>query len=389
MLIVDLLIVCLTVAVAVWGYSRGVTAGSLLAIGFAAGALLGSRLAPLVLSGGLHDSFAPVLALPGALVLGGAAAAAGERVSDRVLIWFERRGYVLNGVGGGLLAATLWLVAVWVIAAVAVSFDDLEDPVRDSAVVDELTAALPPPGPILDPVERSDSLPRLAGPRPGVHAASGAIRRDRDVRAAARSVVKMGGRRCDHHQLGGSGWIARNGIVVTNAHVVNGANEITAQVEGRGPRHKATPVWYDERDDIAILTVPGIRGVPALAMARAPELGTAAAVLGFPRNRPYTVTAARLGNTTRIPGFRLRGESHNKREVTSFVGRVVRAGNSGGPVVDGQRRVVTMVRGRRRHGHGSYGVPVKAIRSALDRALPRVRAGARAATARCKALPYG
>lgn len=198
----------------------------------------------------------------------------------------------------------------------------------------------------------------------------------------------MGGRRCDHHELGGSGWIAGNGIVVTNAHVVNGANEITVQVEGRGREHKATPVWYDERDDIAILTVPGIRGVPALAMARRPEPGTAAAVLGFPRNRPYTVTAARLGKTTRIPGFRLRGESYSKREVTSFVGRVGAAGNSGAPVVDGNRRVVTMVRGRRRHGHGSYGVPVETVRRALNRALPRVRAGARADTSKCRALPY-
>ena len=135
-------------------------------------------------------------------------------------------------------------------------------------------------------------------------------------------------------------------------------------------------------EDIAILTVPGTRGVRALAIARDPEPGTDAAVLGFPRNGPYTVTAARLGNTTRIPGFRLQGESYNRRAVTSFRGHV-RPGNSGGPVVDDERRVVTMVRGGRRGGHGSFGVPVKAIRSALDRARPRVRSGSRASTGHC------
>ena len=225
MLIVDLLIACLTVAIALWGYSRGVTAASLLALGFVAGALLGSRLAPLALSGGLHDPLAPVLALPGALVLGAATAAAVERISHGLLYWIYRRGDVLNRVGAGLLAASLWLVAVWLVGAVAASFDGLEDSVRDSAVVDELVAMLPPPGPILDPVERSDPLPLPAGPRPGVRAPSGAIKRDPDVRAAARSVVKMRGTRCGHHALGGSGWIAGNGIVVTNVHVVNGAND--------------------------------------------------------------------------------------------------------------------------------------------------------------------
>ena len=385
MLIVDLVIVCLTVAVAVWGYSRGVTAGGLVAIGFAAGALLGSRLAPLVLEDGLHDPFAPVLALPGALVFGAAGAAAVERVTDRVLDGIERRGNVLDGVAGGLLAVTLCLVAVWVIGAVAVSFDDLEDSVRDSAVVDELTAALPPPGPLLDPVERRDQLPLLAGPRPGVRAATPTIKRDRDVEVAARSVVKMSGSACGKG-LGGSGWIAGDGIVVTNAHVVEGADEIKAQVRGRGRTHDATPVWYDDRNDLAILTVRGIRGVPALAMARDPEPGTPAAVLGFPGGGPYTVTAARLGNTTRIPGFRFEGGSYNKREVTTFVGRS-RPGNSGGPVVDGERRVVTMVRGGRRGGHGSYGVPIKFVRSALDRARPRIRAGRRASTGHCDDTP--
>ena len=387
MLIVDLMIACLTVAIAVWGYSRGVTAASLLALGFVAGALLGSRLAPLVLSGGLHDPLAPVLALPGALVLGAAAAAAVERISNGLLGWIHRRGDVLNRVAGGLLAASLWLVAVWLVGVVAASFDSLEDSVRDSAVVDELVAMLPPPGPILDPVQRGNPLPLPAGPRPGVRAAGAAIKRDPDVRAAARSVVKMRGTRCEHHPLGGSGWIAGDGIVVTNAHLVNGANEIKVQVEGRGRIHDATPVVYDERDDIAILTVPGIRGVPALAVARDPEPGTAAAMLGFPRDWPYTVTAVRLGNTASIPGFRLRGQGHHGREVTSFFGRV-RQGNAGSPVVDGERRVVTMVRGVGRGAHRSYGVPVKAVRSALDRGRPRARTGTRADTDTCKRRPY-
>lgn len=369
MLIVDLLIVCLTVAVAVRGYFRGVTQPGLLLAGFATGALVGSRVAPLILNGGLHDPFAPVLALPGALLLGAVGAAIVERLSYRALRRLRRRD-LLDGLGGGLLAAVLCLAAVWVVGAVAGGVDSLEDSVRDSAVIDELNAVLPPPGPVLKAVERTDRLPMLAGPKPGVGAANVAIKRDPDVLAAARSVVSVsaGGHA---HGRGGSGWIAADGIVVTNAHVVECSDDTTVQVEGKGQPHAAEVTWYDDVNDIAVLRAPGVSGVPALPIDVDPEPGTAAAALGFPRGGPYEVTPARLGNTSRIPGFRLQGDKYEKRDVTSFRGGI-RPGNSGGPVVDGERRVVTMVFGGREGGHGSYGVPTARIRRALDRAGPRV-----------------
>jgi hypothetical protein len=69
--IVDLIIVGLMVAVAVWGYSQGVSVGVLIFLGFGGGAVIGFRVAPLVLDGGLRDPFAPVIAVPAALLFGG------------------------------------------------------------------------------------------------------------------------------------------------------------------------------------------------------------------------------------------------------------------------------------------------------------------------------
>lgn len=341
-------------------------------LGFAAGALLGSRVAPLVLSGGLHDPLAPVLALPGALLCGALGAAAAERLSYGALKRLHRRD-VLDGLCGGLLAATLWLVTVWLVGAVAASLDSVKESLRDSSVIEELNAVVPPPGPLLNPAERTDPLPLLAGPRPGVRPASTAIKHDPQVRAAAPSVVKVTGTACGRG-MQGTGWIAANGIVVTNAHVVQGSDDTHVQLEGKGHRHPAESIWYDEVNDVAIFRVPGVRGVPALPIDVKPKPGTAAAALGFPGGGRYTVKPARVGNTWRIPGFRLEGGRFVRRVVTSFLAGV-RPGNSGGPVVDGERRVVTMVFGGRQGGHGSYGVPTGVMRKALDRAGPGVDTG--------------
>ena len=56
---------------AVWGYQQGLIAGALSLVGFAAGALIGSRLGPLLLADGSHSPYAPLTALLGAVLLGG------------------------------------------------------------------------------------------------------------------------------------------------------------------------------------------------------------------------------------------------------------------------------------------------------------------------------
>jgi S1-C subfamily serine protease len=182
--------------------------------------------------------------------------------------------------------------------------------------------------------------------------------------------VKVSSVACDQ-QLNGSGWIARRGVVVTNAHVVAGSEDIRVQVEGQGPLRTARPIWYDAKADIAVLRVPGLRGVPALKMVGKAKPGTFAAVLGFPTGGQYKVGPARVGRTADIPGRKV-DKSLIDRRVTS-IRATVRPGNSGGPVVDGSGRVVTTVFAGQKPAHGTeghtaYGVPVSDARVALKRA---------------------
>ena len=120
-----------------------------------------------------------------------------------------------------------------------------------------------------------------------------AIARDPEVRAAAGGVVKVQGTACG---LGveGSGWIARDGLVVTNAHVVAGQSDTTVQLGGSGPTRAAHAVVFDPHDDVAILRVDGLGG-RALAIAPDPRSGVSGAILGFPQNGPYDVRAGPSG----------------------------------------------------------------------------------------------
>ena len=67
------------------------------------------------------------------------------------------------------------------------------------------------------------------------------------MRAAGRSVVRVLGTACG---LGvqGSGWVAGDGVVVTNAHVVAGQDDTTVQLGGQGERLDAEAIRFDVQE---------------------------------------------------------------------------------------------------------------------------------------------
>ena len=60
----------------------------------------------------------------------------------------------------------------------------------------------------------------------------------------------------------GSGWVAREGLVVTNAHVVAGESDTVVEVDGEPPELPAQVVAFDKEDDIALLRVPELHRPP-------------------------------------------------------------------------------------------------------------------------------
>ena len=182
--------------------------------------------------------------------------------------------------------------------------------------------------------------------------------------SAAASVVKVLGTACGIG-IEGSGWVAGDGLVVTNAHVVAGEDDTRVLLGGREPGRGATAVHFDPRNDLAILRVDGLGAAPLdLAADTAP--GTAAAILGFPLNGPLDVRPGRLGVTRRVVSSDAYGRGPVARPMTALRG-LVRSGNSGGPMVDAGGQVVTTVFAATISGErGGYGVPNPVVARALS-----------------------
>lgn len=374
----DWIIVVFAAGMVAAGYGRGLVVGGLALLGFAAGAFAGSRIGPMLLEEGSKSPWAPLVSLTCALLLGALLATVLEVLGIQI-----RRGLrgplgVADGVGGALLVGALALGVAWLLGAVALQTPgarELREPIQRSLILRELNAVLPPSGPILRALARFDPLPQLSGPGANVSPPDAAIARDPEVRAAGASVVRVLGTACG---LGvqGSGWVAGDGVVVTNAHVVAGQDDTVVDVGGDGGELDAEPIWFDVRNDVALLSVPEASDAAALGLVEDPAEGTSGAVLGFPENGPFDVRAARIGATRTALSRDAYGRGPVQRPIAAFRG-LVRSGNSGGPVIDGDGRVLGTVFASATDSDQPEGfaVPNAVVADALARASGAVDTG--------------
>lgn len=382
----DWIIVAFAAILALFGFRQGFIVGVLSFGGFAVGAFLGTRFGPVLLPKGSSSPYAPAFGLLGAL-LGGAILASGlEGLGFKL-----RRTLLIPGMGmldgllGALLGGALALGIVWIAAAVAGQTPgegQLRTDIQRSAILRNLNAVLPPSGPILNALARLDPLPSITGPSPDVAAPQPAVAHARGVRNAALSVVRVDGTACGL-AIEGSGWVIAPETVLTNAHVVAGEQDTTVEVGGSSPGLSAQPIAFDPTDDIAVLRVPGLR-LPSLSFASHPEDGAAGAILGYPENGPFDVQPGRIGRTQTVVTQDAYGQGPVSRLLTPLRG-LVRPGNSGGPLVNVDGRVLTTVFASTvgSHPRGGYGVANETVAAVLGQAQAHARAGVQVSTQGC------
>ncbi len=376
MTVLDWAIVAFTLALALWGYRQGLIVGALTLAGFGLGAFAGSRLGPLVLSQGSSSPYAPLCAALGALLTGAAVAVAVESfaLGLRERLIRRRALHHVDGAGGAALIAAVALGLVWIFGAVALhapATERLRSDVQDSVILSNLNEVLPPSGPVLGALDRVDPAPSVLGPTTPVAAPSTAIAADPEVLAAGESVVRVLSTACG---LGieGSGWAVAPGLIVTNAHVIAGAKDTTVTTQD-GAELDATPVYYGTRNDLALLRVGA--DIPALPITSTRPVGAEAAVLGYPENGPYVLAPARIGETRETVSEDSYGRGPVDRTIVSL-GGTVRSGNSGGPLVDADGRVVGTVFATTTSGSpGGFAIPAELVRGALDDVATEVDTG--------------
>jgi uncharacterized membrane protein required for colicin V production len=359
---------------ALLGFRRGLVASALSVIGLAAGAVVGARVAPGLLSSS-RSPYAPLVALAGALLLAlllQTIASLAGAVLRRTLRLTPLA--PLDSIGGFVLGAAAGLAGVWLLGAVALFLPgqrELRREAQRSVILQRLNDVVPP-GRLLDFLARVDPFPAISGPSGPSEPPTPAVLRDPEVRAAAPSVVRVLGTACG---LGieGSGWVVAPGLVVTAAHVVAGEKDTVVQQAGSTAKLPARAVSVDARNDVAILRVPHLHARP-LALVDAVE-GTAVALVGYPHNGPLDSVPGRIGRTATLEGEDAYGRGPVLRTVTALGGRI-QHGDSGGPAIDQQGRVQSTVFASRRGSAGGFGVPAAAIRRALAHAKRAVSTGA-------------
>lgn len=132
----------------------------------------------------------------------------------------------------------------------------------------------------------------------------------------------------------GSGFIVSpDGVILTNAHVVQGASEVTVKLADRR-EFRAKVLGSDPRTDVAVLKIDA-KGLPTVPLgnARALQTGEWVLAIGSPFGLESTVTAGVVSATGRSLG--------NDSQVQFIQTDVaVNPGNSGGPLLNTRGEVV-------------------------------------------------
>ncbi|MCA9034952.1 MAG: Do family serine endopeptidase [Planctomycetaceae bacterium] len=134
----------------------------------------------------------------------------------------------------------------------------------------------------------------------------------------------------------GSGFIIDpSGIIMTNAHVVDGADEVIVQLSD-GRKFKARDVRKDARADVAILQIDVPEKLPALSIGddKKMEIGDWVLAFGSPFGLHRTVTQG-------IISAKARGLNDPRmRQELLQTDAAINPGNSGGPLVNLRGEVI-------------------------------------------------
>jgi S1-C subfamily serine protease len=167
--------------------------------------------------------------------------------------------------------------------------------------------------------------------------------------------------------------LSPDGIVLTNNHVIRGADNITATNVGNGQTYPVEVLGYDRKSDIAVLRLTGSTDLPVAPTADSAglQIGDPVTALGFPEGAGLTRApgTVRALNQSIVANDDLTGSSEELTDLVDFDADI-RPGDSGGPLADPDGRVVGIVtaasQNYRMMSTGGFAIPLNRALSIAD-----------------------
>jgi S1-C subfamily serine protease len=353
---VDLVVVLIAVLAAISGARQGLVIALPAFAGVLLGAVVGVRVAPLL----IKDFTNPATRVAFAVAILVLLVALGETFG----VWCGRmikqriRNPKLAGVDnalGAVLQGIVVFVVAWMIALPLTSYaglPGLSSALQRSTVLGAVNSIMPDSARELPADLRKlfdvPDLPDVTNPFSrtpitDVGPPDTALQRSKIVQDIRPSIVKIHGEApsCSR-ALEGSGFVIAPQRVLTNAHVVAGTDQVAIEVkDGQLDAHV---VYYNSDVDLAILAVPDLTAPPLHFDGNPARTGQDSIVLGYPLDGDYTASAGRIRNRINLPGPNIYDDRTENRDVYTVYAQV-RSGNSGGPLVETNGEVLGVVFG--------------------------------------------
>jgi S1-C subfamily serine protease len=351
--IVDIIVLVAALAYAVGGYRNGAVVGLCSLVGFFGGAAIGAQIArPLGshIAGGQAQVPVAIVSVLVLAMLGQVLAVWGGGRLRQHIKWRGAR--ALDAGVGAVLGVVSVLLVAWMVAVPLASspYPKIVSAVDGSTIVRGVDDAMPGPvrsiySSLRTFVDRSGFPPVLGDLHSNrivdVQPPDPALLNSPAVTAVHPSVLKIisDAQSCDRG-IEGSGFVYAPDHILTNAHVVAGADAVTVQT-AKGAQD-ASVVLFDPKRDVAVLFVPGLNEKPLSFAPKPAATNNSAIVLGYPENGSFDVRPARIRSRETISGHDIYGNGTVDREIYS-IRSTVRSGNSGGPLITPQGSVLGIV----------------------------------------------
>ena len=141
--------------------------------------------------------------------------------------------------------------------------------------------------------------------------------------------------------------ISSSGLILTNNHVIDGAQSVTVQIDGQGAQLAATVVGYDPVDDVALVKINDTSGlnlkVAPLGNSDDVTVGETVVAIGNAYGKGGTPTVV-TGTVTGLDQSITASDGDSSENLTGMIqmNADIVEGDSGGPLIDSAGKVIGM-----------------------------------------------